>query len=158
MASVAVLGAATLAGGAYASRDAAVEWWWIWKLRSAGSGERNAAAEKLVQLESLRAVPHLIEAVRRDGTEEVLRSWVRVYPPAGSKFRVHSNVKLRAATPLVLALWNQGDPAVPALRAALEREKQADSNGRMVKILKELLDRRAAPLTPQNEQTFQARR
>src|SRR5262245_34435502 len=112
VAGLAALGAATLAGGAYAARGAAVEWWWIRKLRSPEAAERAAAAEKLVELKSLRAVPHLIEAMRRDETEEIDHL---------TPLSLRSG-PVRPATPLLLALWKLGDPAVPALRGALEKE------------------------------------
>jgi hypothetical protein len=142
----AVLGTAVLVGGAFALRGAIVEWWWIGKLRSPDAVERNAAAEKLVELGSVRAVPHLVEAVRADKTEDIRSFWVRSYHGGPA----HDSVHVRAATPLLLALWSLGEAAIGGLEDALEKEKRGtpDYGSRMERLLGELLDRRSPSLVP----------
>jgi len=146
----AALGTAMLLGAAFAGRGAIVEQWWIWNLRSPEAADRYAAAEKLVELKSARAVPHLVEAVRADKTEDIRKFVVRKYRPVSTKGRRHDNVSVRAATPLLLALWNIGEPAIGRLEAALEEEQKAtpDYSSRMERLLGDLLDRRSAPLVP----------
>ncbi len=55
---------ATLAGTAVALKDAAREEWWIWKLRSKDLEERKFAAERLGEVGSARAIPHILELWR----------------------------------------------------------------------------------------------
>jgi len=143
----AALGTAMLLGAAFAGRGAIVEQWWIWNLRSPEAADRYAAAEKLVELKSARAVPHLVEAVRADKTEDIRGFVVRTYRRSGAR---HDNRSVRAATPLLLALWNMGDTATGGLEAAIEKEKKAtpDYSSRMERLLGDLLDRRSAPLVP----------
>ncbi len=59
-------------------------------------------------------------------------------------------VQVRCATPLLLALWKLGEPALDRIRIALAREKQAgeNSDGRLVRLLEELLAPGEPPLLP----------
>ena len=134
---LAVLASATLGGGAFAARGAVVEWWWIGKLRSPEPAERRAAAEKLVAMRSLRAVPHLIEAVRRDREEEIWHDAILVSNEEMSL----DIVQVRRATPLLFALWKLGEPALDRIRAAHARESEAgeNSDGRLIRLLEEFL-------------------
>jgi hypothetical protein len=133
----AVLGAGTLIGRAFALRGEFVEWWWIRKLYSPDAAERRAAAEKLVDLRCLRAVPHLIAAVRRNQEEDIRHKTISV-PNQEMSIDI---VQVRFATPLLLALWKLGEPALDRIRAALARENQAggNSDSRLVRLLEEFL-------------------
>jgi len=149
-ATAAALGTAILLVGAFAARGAIVEWWWIGKPRSPNAMERTAAAEKLVELRSVRAVPYLLEAVRADKTEDIQGFVLRTYRYRPLGITKHDNRSARAATPLLLALWKLGEPALGRIAAALEKEKRAtpDYASRMERLLGELLDRRSPSLVP----------
>ena len=54
------LGVLVLAIAGYVFKDVAVEQWYIWQLGSDNEEQRKAAVEKLAEINSLRAVPHLL--------------------------------------------------------------------------------------------------
>src|SRR6185503_3677405 len=98
-------------------RDRLLEEYYLWKLGSTESEERDFAAVKLVELRSVRAVPRLLSLLRgepraRSASSEktpgsgmvlLMREWPQELPP------------------LCAALADIGLPAVPALLDELQR-------------------------------------
>ena len=118
-----------------------VEQWYLWKLDSAEEEEQKLAAEMLGQMKSRRAVPRLIEILRRapkheggvrsvafspDGTR--LSTTVRLTwkPFSGSTVRVWDTATWKPISGDIRshysfkALVRVGRPAVPALLRLLE--------------------------------------
>ena len=48
----------------FASKDKALEQWYLWKLESEDEETQKTAAEKLGELESVRAIPKLLQVLR----------------------------------------------------------------------------------------------
>ena len=59
--SATILGGLTMVCAAVALRDRAWEEWWIWKLGSKDLSVRKLACERLGEIGSARAIPHLLE-------------------------------------------------------------------------------------------------
>ena len=59
------LGLLTLAGAGWAAKDRVAEEWYIWKLNSADFEAARYAAEKLEDVGTARAIPHLTKAYCR---------------------------------------------------------------------------------------------
>jgi hypothetical protein len=66
---------ATLAGTAILARGAIVERWYIHRLHSDDEATRIAAAWKLADLNSLAAVPYLIQAVKGENRRQFFMNW-----------------------------------------------------------------------------------
>jgi hypothetical protein len=100
------------------------------------------AARQLGGLKSLRAVPHLLEAIRRDDREGIVEiaTVERVRTDNGACKSFDRTIRL--ATPLVFALWQIGDGALPGLKSSMDDERDE----RMRRILATILDRNE-PLT-----------
>ncbi len=76
------LGVLVLAIAGYASRDLAVEQWYIWKLESEDEQERKLAAEKLGEMGSVRAVPSLMLQIERlEAKYSTIFGYARSVPP-----------------------------------------------------------------------------
>jgi len=60
---IALLGVAAIAAASWASRDWLHEEWWIHKLETGDVDERTRAAMRLGELQSSRAVPHLLGVI-----------------------------------------------------------------------------------------------
>ncbi len=107
------LGIVVLLVAGYAFKDKAVEQWYIWKLESEDEAIRVAAADKLADIGSVKAVPHLIQAIE---TMEGESSWDAV---GGGPPPVRTGIVL---TPMAYALYRIGRDALPAVRRAYEKE------------------------------------
>ena len=130
----AALSLAFLAGGAFLARDRLQAEYWIWKLGKSRGPDRQPALDRLVDLRSTRAVPYMIESVRREEAKSVAL-WVG------------TGGKASRATPAVYALWRMGEAALPQIQAAVEDAK--DHRARW--ILRALLDRNGPPFVPAND-------
>ncbi len=62
---VVVVGAMVIVWAGIAFEEKLVEQWYLWKLDSPEEKERELAAEKLGQMRSRRAIPRLVEILRR---------------------------------------------------------------------------------------------
>ena len=114
------------------------------KLHSPDRTTRELAAEKLAERKCLRAVPEILRLIAADPDEEVV--W---YAPMSKRGKPEftrlpgppvedpQGVEVRYATPLVQALWNMGEEAIPIIEAALDRM----GDGRMRFIVENLRDR-----------------
>jgi HEAT repeat protein len=96
------LALATALTAGIAGRRSILERWWIWRLGSGDRSVRDAAAGRLGELRSLRAIEPLIDAWRTRGDP------VEDY----SRYADHLH-------PCESALLQIGEPAFPALREAL---------------------------------------
>ena len=120
---------------AYLGRGYLVDSWWIWKLRSTDHTTRNLAAEKLAKRGCLRAVPEMVRAAAADPKERI---FFGPSPEGLADRRTH-----RYATPLILALWNMGEAAIPAV------EKAAGENGKPeMNFIAKTLKNRRLPTVP----------
>ncbi len=142
---VVVVGAMVIVWAGIAFEEKLVEQWYLWKLDSAEEKEQELAAEKLGQMRSIRAVPRLVEILRRtpkhvvqsvafspDGTRlsTTVRIWdVTTGKPitfSGSTVRVWDLATGKSTSGDVRshysfkALVRIGRPAVPALLRLLE--------------------------------------
>lgn len=116
---------ATAAVAAWGGRGYLEDSWWMWKLGSADRATRVQAAEELAERRCIRAVPRLVDAIAEDPAEDITVRKMRVVTqrcslgsPLGFK-----NIERHRAGPLVFALWNMREPAFPALKRCLERER-----------------------------------
>jgi hypothetical protein len=115
-----VLAAALVAVGALGSRQALVEEWYVWKLRSADRVESDLAAAKLAELDSLHAVEPLVLAIRRDAPEAISVSVFR------DSRKGESRIPLRLELPpKAHALYRLGRKALPAIERTLKEEDQS---------------------------------
>jgi hypothetical protein len=128
---------AVLAGAAYASRDVVREHWYIFRLHSTDRDTQTAAARQLAALRSLRAVPHLLEAIRRDDREGVVEIATVEHVLTVNGACKSFDRTIRLATPLVFALWQIGDGALPSITSAMDDE----TDERMRRTIRVLLDR-----------------
>ena len=142
---VVVVGAMVTVWAGIAFEEKLVEQWYLWKLDSAEEKEQELAAEKLGQMRSIRAVPRLVEILRRtpkhavqsvafspDGTRlsTTVRIWdVTTGKPitfSGSTVRVWDTATWKPISGDIRshysfkALVRIGQPAVSALRRLLE--------------------------------------
>ena len=62
---VVVVGAMVIVWAGIAFEEKLVEQWYLWKLDSAGEEEQELAAEELGPMRSRRAIPRLVEILRR---------------------------------------------------------------------------------------------
>ena len=89
-----------LVAAGIAMKDRIHEEYWIWRLRHSDSEWENvAAAKKLGELRSVRAVP------------EIVRAYYRLPPISGAGHTAPSEIRM--------ALVQIGEPAVPALLSAI---------------------------------------
>jgi hypothetical protein len=110
--------------------------WWMLRLGSEDAPTRVAAAQELAERNCLRAVPEIVRLVALDAREDVL--WhIEPNPTAacGSDFR-----RYRTSTPLVLALWDMGEGALPTIERSARR-LVAGGEKKMRRIFQELRNR-----------------
>ena len=134
--------------------------WWMWQLRSPDRLTRHEAAQRLAGRECLRAVPAIVELIaedpKEDATTHVTLGRGRVIACGPRVDGNASSVKVSefydsyiSATPLILALWNMGEDAVPAIEKAMEpfcaKEKKTM---RLRMILLALRDRSTRMVSP----------
>jgi hypothetical protein len=103
-----VLTLTATAVSAFVGRGYFVDSWWMWKLRSPERRTRDQAVEKLVERKCLRAVPAIFTLIIRVGSEESISTTTR----EDAQLRP---IEYWFATPLILALWNMGEEALPAI-------------------------------------------
>jgi|SRR5882762_10111875 len=96
-----------------AARSWLLESWYIPRLRSPDESTRLHAAERLGEMKSLRAAPHLIHAIEAEARE-------------AARFTPDSEDVCVSLTPLLFALYSIGPAALPCLRNALEDEPGLD--------------------------------
>ncbi len=156
---VVVAGAMVIVWAGIASEEKLVEQWYLWKLDSAEEKEQELAAEKLGQMKSRRAIPWLVEILRRASKDqgavqsvafspEGRQIWIAYRPRRTGQWvtvnaRPHYSVK---------ALVRIGRPAVPALRRLLE-DKDEGIRSLAVWALKEI-DPCFEMVTPASEVTL----
>ena len=97
---VVVVGAIVIVWAGIAFEEKLVEQWYLWKLDSVEEQEQQLAAEKLGQMKSRRAIPRLVEILRRSKLPSAFRSVA--FSPDGSRIFFTS----RDGT---LELWKTGD-------------------------------------------------
>ena len=114
-----------------AGRDYLRDSWWIWTLKSADRTTRNLMAEQLAERKCLRAVPEIMSLIGEDHTESIQ---VRTF----LDFTTWGYSVSRYATPLVLAVWNMGKEALPAIE---DSAREMESDTRIQRILQALRDR-----------------
>ena len=127
------LAVVVLAACGFVFRDAFVEEWYIRRLRSGDEKEVEAAAEKLVEVGSVRAVPYLLEAFADHSSGSSTRKAVfcetallriseatgRATVPNLSRGLEHESKWVRLVSAECLgALGPQAKTALPALRKA----------------------------------------
>ncbi len=126
---VVVVGAMVIVGAGIAFEEKLVEQWYLWKLESGEEQELELAAEKLGQMRSRRAIPRLVEILRRApkrwfAFQSFSSDWTRIVSTAviwdavtGTELTtdVRSHYSFRA-------LVRIGRPAVSALQPLLEDE------------------------------------
>jgi hypothetical protein len=154
---LAMAGAAT---SAYLGRDHLLDSWRIWQLGSSNRATRILAAEKLAERRCLRAVPEILKRIEEDtgeGTMTVI-AFGGFTPTRMSDEDVEfvggfatPREEHRTASPLVLALWNMGEGALPAIeRTARDRKDRLQGlrdqeeimhAQRFIRILDQLRDR-----------------
>ncbi len=120
------LGVLVLLVAGYAFRDRAVEQWFIWQLESEDKAVRVAAAEKLADIGSMKAVPHLIQAIE---TMESENTWDAV---GGGPPHVRTGIVL---TPIAYSLYRIGPDVLPAVRRAYEEEVASGRSDRRYCLL-----------------------
>ena len=124
---VVVVGAVVIVWAGIAFEEKLVEQWYLWKLDSGEEEEQELAAEKLGQMRSSRAIPRLVEILRRAPKHQGAARSVAFSPEGslalwdaatgellttiGHGVRSHYSFK---------ALVRIGRPAVSALRHLLE--------------------------------------
>ena len=129
------LGVLVLLVAGYASRDLAVEQWYIWKLESEDEQERKLAAEKLGEMGSVRAVPSLmlqieqLEAKYSTRFGYAVSGWPRNFQQ--SRFRAFHEGRWKRYTDQEWeknwageALAKIGTPAIPAMIASLKPDQR----------------------------------
>ncbi len=120
------LGILALLIAGYASRDLALEQWFIWQLGSDDKAIQVAAAEKLADIGSVRAVPHLIQAIE---TMESENTWDAV---GGGPPHVRTGIVL---TPIAYSLYRIGPDVLSAVRRAYEEEVASGRSDRRYCLL-----------------------
>jgi hypothetical protein len=116
----------------YALKDLALEQLYIWRLSSGDRETRDAAAIKLAQMNSLRAVPQLLRIVQEDPGEsadwlvrtaeptEAGNTWWQKLSP--TKVTETGKDGLFLFSPILYSLWDIGPQAKPFLEATLNGE------------------------------------
>jgi hypothetical protein len=89
-------------------RGAVAEWWYIFRLGSPDEDARLAAANKLGEMGSVRAVPRLLELIKQEPREAAMTA------SRGVAYYSYS------LTPLAYAVYHVGPAAVPILEGTLE--------------------------------------
>ena len=156
---VVVVGAMVIVWAGIAFEEKLVEQWYLWKLDSGEEKEQELAAEKLGQMRSSRAIPRLVEILRRAPKHQGAARSVAFSPEGslalwdaatgellttiGHGVRSHYSFK---------ALVRIGRPAVPALRRLLE-DKDEGIRSLAVWALKEI-DPCFEMVTPASEVTL----
>ena len=115
-----------------ASRRAIVEQWYISRLGSDDEATRLHAANRLAELRSVRAVPHLLELIEKDDRENVetgggLSFWSG--PPSSKPTQWPE--EWIALTPLAYAIYEIGRSASPAVTKA-QQEDVGDERFRLI--------------------------
>ena len=153
---VVVVGAMVTVWAGIAFEEKLVEQWYLWKLDSAEEKEQELAAEKLGQMRSIRAVPRLVEILRRtpkhavqsvafspDGTRLSTTVWIwdvttrKPITFSGSTVRVWDTATGKPISGDIRshysfkALVRIGRPAVPAL---LRLREDTDEGNRFAAI------------------------
>ncbi len=123
---VAVVGIVVLVAAAFSLKPVILEQWYIWKLESEDKAIRVAAAEKLADIGSVRAVPHLIQAIE---TMENENSWDAI---GGGPPHVRTGIVL---TPIAYSLYRIGPDVLPAVRRAYEEEVASGRSDRRYCLL-----------------------
>ena len=137
-----VAACATAGAAAYGGRGYLEDSWWIWKLGSKERLTRMEAAVALAETKCVRAVPRIVDAIARDPEEGITTTTSLLVTERSDKGapRDWERFEQDEATPVVFALWDMGEPALPALRRCAEAR---DPDPRMQRILERLLDRSA---------------
>jgi len=105
---------ALVAAGTWVSRGSLLETWYIHRLGSDREDARLAAAEKLGEMSSLRALPRLLKAIRKEDREHVaVTPWTS--DPSGAPIKPQV-----VLTPLLHALYEIG----PAAAAIVKDERE----------------------------------
>ncbi len=125
---VAVVGAMVIVWAGIAFEEKLVEQWYLWKLDSAEEEEQKLAAEMLGQMKSRRAIPRVVEILRRLPQRGAARSVVfspglrRAEPTITIRdAAAGKEVSRDARSHYTLAtLIKIGRPAVPALLRLIE--------------------------------------
>ena len=130
-----VVGAVVIVWAGFTFEEKVLEQWYLWKLESAEEEEVELAAERLGEMRSRRAIPQLVEILRRAPEH---RGAVRsvAFSPDGRRI-VSTAVIWDAASGKLLigdirshysfkALVRIGSPAVPALLRLLEDKGEAN--------------------------------
>ena len=122
-----VVGAVVIVWTGLAFQQKVLEQRYLWKLESSEEGDKELAAEKLGQMRSRRAIPQLVEILRRASTQPGAVRSVTFSPDGGRIFvalrdgltemRIPSHVRSHYS---YRALVRIGRPAVPALLRLLE--------------------------------------
>jgi hypothetical protein len=151
----AALGAGLLIAAVMLGRDAIVERYWLFRLGSADEATMHVAAARLGELRSVAAVPRLLDLLRTRSEEQVLWSRPVVVPASPRQAARTTAFKWLSPmdpgqrfemTPVPLALHHIGEPALPAIEAAIELATA--SAGSEVHVLATLTRLRIAILTP----------
>ncbi len=108
----AMLGSAVLVGAGIICRDFLLEPWYLYRLRSDDSSVRDAAADRLGRIKSVKAIPLLIKALTKHEKISERTSVVQRVPR-----RIEVGI---VPTSITRALVEIGRPAVPALIELLE--------------------------------------
>ena len=123
---VAVLSVVVLVAAAFALKRPILEQWYLWELDSEDEQERKSAAEKLGEMGSVRAVPHLIQAIE---TMESENTWDAV---GGGPPHVRTGIVL---TPIAYSLYRIGPDVLSAVRRAYEEEVASGRSDRRYCLL-----------------------
>jgi HEAT repeat protein len=130
-----------VAGAAVISRDALSERWWLWKLKYGKPEEAIPAAIRLLEMQSLEAVPRILdrfEEIARDANNNAganLGIWFvvvgegleklgpRAVPPITQLLDRNNPVMQEIAMEALGKMGSCAAPAVPRLLQALKREE-----------------------------------
>lgn len=133
-----VVAVAATVASAYLGRGYFVDVWWMWKLRSTDREVRMGAAQRLAERKCLRAVTAIMALIHEDDEE-----CVSLHQGAGETWR--------AASPLVLALWQMGEEAIPTIARAFDSLRDSTTAAKAARldgVVQDLRDR-SAPMIRQ---------
>ena len=118
-----IVGLGVVAAFFVAAKEPIEEYWQIHRLKSPDEATRLAAADRLAEMKSLRAVPYLIEAIRaekREHFETYVAMWDS-FKPRRSGSEEHLDF-----TPLAHALCRIGPESRILIEKAIAREFKAE--------------------------------